>query len=311
MFRRFFFCLLLFPALLALGADPRPKSGIPEIDSLPLDDWKTDSASLSISKALTLAVLVPGGGQFYGGHAVRGGFLVGLETILFGLSLYTYWVDLPHLDRETNRLLDSANAAFDYMTRHPDQPSKFESWVALARANSSQRVKQADLANSEFAWALGLHLYGIADALEIARRSRDSESQVRSVRRALGYGLVFPGGGQLYNGQYGKFGMLWMALGASAVSTWSRQNVVESLNSSLATFRVENPGVDASQSPLSVDRTLYRKRRNQYYWGMAILYVYAIMDGMVDAALSDFDHANRYALGPGSTPLSLAAYLHF
>ena len=111
----------------------------------------------------------------------------------------------------------------------------------------------------------------------------------------------------------GKFGMLWMALGASAVSAWSRQNVVESLNLSIASARAEEGtgGIATDVEQLDVDRTLYRKRRNQYYWGMALLYVYGVLDGMVDAALSDFDKPNRYALEPGSTPLSAVAVVHF
>ena len=307
MLRRFFFCALLFPALSALGDTPRPKSGIPAIDSLPLNDWKADTTPLSTSKALTLAVLLPGGGQFYGGHPVRGSFLVGLETVLFGLSLYSYYVDLPRYDRETNRLLDSANAAFDHVNSDANAQSRFEGWTALARDNAAKRLQQADLANSELAWAIGLHFYGIADAFEIARRSQ-SEPKVRSVKRAMWYGLAFPGGGQLYNGRYGKFGLLWMGIGGSVVSTWSRQNVVESLNRSVAAARTENA---SNLDELERDRTVYRKRRNQYYWGMAIFYVYAVMDGMVDAALSDFDKPNRYAFGPGPTPLSFETYIHF
>ena len=312
MFRRLFFCVLLYPALPSLGDTPRPKSGIPAIDSLPLNDWKAESSPLSTSKALTLAVLLPGGGQFYGGHPVRGGFLVGLETVLFGLSLYSYYIDLPHYDRETNRLLDSANTAFDRLNSDPDAQARFQTWAGRARENAAQRLRQADLANSELAWAVGLHFYGIADALEIARRSREPEPEVRSVHRAMWYGLLFPGGGQLYNGRYGKFGLLWMGIGASTISTWSRQNVVKSLNLSVATAHdEESSGLSTNRDELERDRTLYRKRRNQYYWGMAIFYVYAVMDGMVDAALSDFDKPNRYAFGPGPTPLSFATCVHF
>jgi hypothetical protein len=108
-------------------------------------------------------------------------------------------------------------------------------------------------------------------------------------------GMLFPGGGQIYNRRYGKFGMLWMALGASTVSAWSRQQMVEQLNARLRVARAEGP---AGIEDLERDRTLYRKRRNQYFWGMAILYMYAVMDGMVDAALSDFDSPDKFASRP-------------
>jgi TM2 domain-containing membrane protein YozV len=307
---------ILLLALPLFAADPRPPSGIPEIDSLPLHDWRVNARPLSTAKTVSLSALIPGGGQFYGGHPVRGGFLLGLETLLFGLSAYTYVVDLPRWDRETSRYLDSADAAVEIMARDPARRAQaqadLEKWVGLARDLSSQRLRQADLANSQLAWGLGLHFYGMTDALEIARRSQEEDGPVRSVRRAFFYGLAFPGGGQLYNDRYGKCGMLWMALGASALSAWSRQNVVESLNRAVATARAEQAlGLPSDLQELERDRTLYRKRRNQYFGGMAVLYLYAVMDGMVDAALSDFDKPNRYALGPGETPLSLAARISF
>ena len=99
--------------------------------------------------------------------------------------------------------------------------------------------------------------------------------------------------------------MLWMTLGASSVSAYSRQQVVDLLNDRLCTARAEQAGGsgDAEEMDrLMKDRTLYRKRRNQYFWGMALFYVYAMLDGMVDAALSDFDSPQRFALefSPGS-----------
>ncbi len=305
---------LLVGALSAHADDPRPPSGIPAIDSLPLHDWQVDNPPLSYSKALLLGALIPGGGQFYGHHPVRGAFLVGLEGALFGLSLSAYFHDLPLWDRQTSSYLDSADAALGRSALDPSAQGDFLKWVALARNKADTRLRQADLANSELAWAIGLHFYGLADAMEIVHQSREPNPPVRSVKRAMLYGILFPGGGQLYNGRYGKFGLLWMGLGGAALSAWSRQNVVEALNREVATAEAEQaqgqtPLQDLNQ--LQLDRTLYRKRRNQYYWGMSLFYLYAVLDGMVDAALSDFDRPNRYSLGPGLTPLSVAANISF
>ena len=306
--------LLLLSGLSLWAEDPRPKSGIPEVDSLPLRDWEVQNPPLSVPKALTLSLL-PGGGQFYGRHPVRGGFLVGLETIMGGLAIYTYAVNIPHWDRETSRYLDSADIAAERLAFGTGSQAELGKWAGLARKQASLRLKQADLANSQLAWALGLHLYGMTDALQIVRQSRMGESQPHSPRRALLFGAVFPGGGQIYNGSYGKFGLLWMALGASALSAWSRQNVVEDLNREVGTARREQgQGLTTELETLDRDRTLYRKRRNQYYWGMALLYIYAALDGMVDAAMSDFDSPKRYALEPGLSPeggMSLLARLDF
>ena len=59
------------------------------------------------------------------------------------------------------------------------------------------------------------------------------------------------------------------------------------------------------------DVTTYRKSRNQYYWGIALLYLYSIGDAVVDAALNDFDAPERYALVPGPSPLSLVFQASF
>jgi hypothetical protein len=305
---------LLFPLALALpaaGQNLPPLSGIPALDSQPVYDWGLPDRPLSVPLTVGLSAVFPGGGQFYGGHPVRGSFLLGMEALLAGVAITTFYVELPRRDREIERNLDSADAAARRWAQggtSADEDAAL-SWTRVARRNAALRLQYADLANSQLAWAAGLHLYGMADALEIALRSHDPTPPARSVSRALMYGLVFPGGGQLYNTRYGKFGMLWMALGASAASAWSRQNVVESLNASLATARAEGNAADISD--LRQDRTLFRRRRNQYYWGAGVLYVYAIMDGMVDAALSDFDRPNRYAVGPGLEPFSFVATVSF
>jgi TM2 domain-containing membrane protein YozV len=304
-------CLVAVSLSAAQAGQGRRPIGIPEIDSLPLQDWGTPTRPLSMPLALGLATVLPGGGQFYGGHPVRGAFLVGLETTLLGLSLYTYTVDLPRRDRMTRDFLDAANEAFVRYTLDPSDAAAYAEFKAQnqnARANASLRLQYADLANSQLAWAVGLHFYGIADAVEIVNRSHNPVTPDRSVGRAFVYGLVLPGGGQLYNGRYGKFGMLWMTLGAAAVSAVSRQNVVEHLNVAVATARVEGA---SNLSELEQDRQIFRRRRNQYYFGAGLFYIYAIMDGMVDAALSDFDGPNRYAVGPGLEPLSVVATFRF
>lgn len=294
-------------------------SGIPEIDSLPLDDWKVENPPLSYAKAAAWSVL-PGGAQFYGGHPVRGGFLVAFETILIGLGLNSLLADLPKWEDDMRGALDSADAA---LTRSLNAKSTSEVaeadrkrfyWLDIARERSSLRFRQADLASSELAWAIGLHAYGLFDGMEIVRKSRRNVMEKKSVQKAFWRGLVFPGGGQLYNERFGKFGLLYMTFGAAAVSAWSRQQVVDHLNQALSIARREESLAPNSQriiDDLELDRTLYRKRRNQYYWGIAFFYVYAVMDGMVDAAFSDFDHPSRFALLPGSEPMSLALQLKF
>jgi TM2 domain-containing membrane protein YozV len=303
-------------------AQSQGRTGIPEIDTLPLRDWEVQNQPLSHGKALALSIL-PGGAQFYGNHPVRGGFLVGLETVLLGLGLSSYLSDLPKWNRDVNAYLDSSQAAFNAGLNGDlswtEAETKRAGWIKSARERAKVRMQQADLANSEIAWALGLHLYGVLDGQEIVRQSLGPDTSRVTVSGAFWRGLLFPGGGQLYNKRYGKFGMLWMGIGASALSAWSRQQVVEFLNDMVHTARLENTSGTGSGSlqinegleGLERDRTLYRKRRNQYYWGITFLYIYSVMDGMVDAALSDFDKPQRFAFGPGEGPLSLTLSVNF
>jgi hypothetical protein len=305
---------LLAAALFARSACAQGRSGIAEIDSLPLRDWGGSSEPLSYTKAITLSALIPGAGQIYGQHPVRGGILIGLETLLGGLALYSTLVDIPRWRDQAGDALDSADRLFISQGLNPDSAGALETrrlnQIAFARERTQLASQQQDLVNSQIAWALGLHLYGILDAAEIAYLSRHRDTRSRSVRRAMGYGLAFPGGGQLYNRRYGKFGMLWMAIGASAASAYSRQEMVSLLNKRLAIAIDESPAGSTTITELEKDRTLYRKRRNQYFWGMALFYVYAVMDGMVDASLADFDAPSRFALMPGPQG-SLAAEWRF
>lgn len=304
---RLFYTLLFLLFLLELKPIfAQGHSGIPEIDTLPLNDWKVVTEPLSYSKAFLYSSLLPGGGQFYSGHNVRGGFLVGLETLLGGIALYSNLVDIPNWRKQANQALDSADILFLEQSTHPEQNAELEKRrtdkIEFARKRTQLASQQEDLSNSQAAWAIGLHVYGVLDAMEIAYLSHHQDTQTRSVKSALYRGLIFPGGGQLYNRRYGKFGMLWMALGASAVSAYSRQEMVSLLNERLAVARVEAGTVSSSTiSQLEKDRTLYRKRRNQYFWGMALFYVYASLDGMVDASLADFDAPKRFAFGLSPT----------
>jgi hypothetical protein len=294
---------MLAMLLSAGNAGAQGHSGIPDIDTLPLNDWRVGSEPISYAKAVTLSAALPGGGQIYGGHPVRGGFLVGMETLLAGLAIYSNLVDIPHWRHQAGVALDSADNLFiEESGKSQSEADALEKQrqdqITFARQRTQLASQQQDLTRSQFAWAAGLHLYGILDAAEIAYLSRHRDTESRSVRSAMFRGMLFPGGGQLYNRRYGKFGMLWMTLGASAVSAYSRQQMVSLLNERLQTARLEAPGgTSEAVTQLEKDRTLYRKRRNQYFWGMTLFYVYAVLDGMVDASLSDFDSPQHFALG--------------
>src|SRR5690606_35201672 len=175
---------------------------------------------------------------------------------------YSYLVDVPRWRNQAGEFLDSADAVFLRDVQSPGSDPSLQGrrrdFVQLARERADLASRQLDLARSQAAWAAGLHLYGMLDAIEIAYLSRHPDGKDRNVRSAMYRGMLLPGGGQLYSRRYGKFGMLWMALGASSISAWSRQQVVDQLNARLRVARAEgSPAV----GDLERDRTLYRKRR--------------------------------------------------
>lgn len=57
--------------LLIFGhASSQRRSNIPEIDSLPVEDWHVETPSLSYTRALLYSVFIPGGGGKYTASAM-------------------------------------------------------------------------------------------------------------------------------------------------------------------------------------------------------------------------------------------------
>lgn len=93
-----------------------------------------------------------------------------------------------------------------------------------------------------------------------------------SPKKAALYALLFPGGGQVYNGRYGKAVMI---VGLEVLASWrfsvNRNN-----------FRNYNDGY-----PLPRHR--YLEKRNKYAWWVGFIYIYGLLDAVVDAHLQSFD----------------------
>lgn len=285
------------------------KTGVPEIDSLPMDDWKIQTPILSYPTTIGLSALFPGGGQYYSGHYVRGSFLLALEGTLISMA-YNDQKRIDDKKRLENSYFRAAVGIADSGHSPDSLCADINRCIGEARQARDNYLRFIDGQKSQIVWALGLHFYGMMDALEIALKSRQVLPDSVSAMKAFWWGLVFPGGGQIVNGKLGKFGMLWMALGASTASIIYRQDMVDHFQKRIAFATLENDPQN-ELSDLHENVTLFRKRRNQYYWGMALLYLYSIADGVVDATLSDFDHPKRFAMGPGITPMSLELCYRF
>ena len=95
----------------------------------------------------------------------------------------------------------------------------------------------------------------------------------KSPAKAALYGAMFPGGGQVYNGRWLK-GALLLSLEAAAIYQWYLNGDIykkyESGNYSLSKHR-------------------YLEKRNKFVWWAVFIYVYGMIDAVVDAHLNPFN----------------------
>ena len=172
-------------------------------------------------------------------------------------------------------------------------------FIARVHEKSDKKMEQEDLRKAETAWLYGLYLYSFFDAFGIWYNNNHRSVEPKSMKKALLWPII-PGFGQMYNREFGKQGLLYMAFIGSATSIWTSQNMVEYYLDRKHFLEKEN------SSSEELDRvtervTYYRKNRNQYIWGVALIYLYSLGDAVVDALLSDFDNPMHFALLPNLT----------
>lgn len=298
------FLLMPLSMIWAEGVIIPGKSGIEAIDTLPTYEWDVPTDRNDLMTTMLLGLAFPGGAQFYTQHYVRGGFLVAIE----GALAFEVFVNKPM--QQDKRLRESRDArdSVEYYTRlmiqtgtlRPEWVSARKRNLAQIRTNNDTKMKEEDLRRSELAWLVGLHLYGVMDGYGIWKHNQGRSTEQRTVIGAVWRGALVPGWGQFYNQEYGKAGLLYMSFIGGAVSLNTRQKMVEYYLDRRRTAVRENAGLE-EMSQIDEDILFFRKKRNQYIWGMALFYLYSIADAAVDAALSDFDSPLYWALNPSSS----------
>jgi hypothetical protein len=281
-------------------------TGVPAIDTLPRYDWDIKTERNSLAATLGLALVFPGGGQFYTQHYVRGGFLFAFEGGLLYETLYSKFRQNRIFNRNINMYRDSVsyyrNLIFEYYADSTIE-AVTASWLAsekmhkkiLADEKSKKRASR-DLWTSEFAWLAGLHIYGLFDAYGIWKNNQGHSTETHTATSAVWRAAVFPGWGQIYNHEYGKAGLLYMGLFGSAVSYWSRQKMVEYHLERLRFAREEDDKDAIAQA--QEDILFFRKKRNQYIWAITLFYIYSMADAAVDAMLHNFDSPAFFVIRP-------------
>lgn len=285
------------------NGDPlvKGKTGIESIDTLPVNEWDIPTKRNSLGLTMLLSIL-PGGGQYYTEHYVRGGFITGIEALL----IYEVYINKAW---QKDRVLEQAKPFQDSVSMYMKIIREMDNRDSLAyyqnkrneyanrvREKSDKKMEQEDLRFAENAWLFGLHLYGMMDAFGIWYNNNYRSVELRSMSTALLLGLI-PGLGQMYNGEFGKAGLLYMGLIGAAASVYTSQNMVEYYLD--RKHFLQSEGSNSEELERVKERvTYYRKNRNQYIWGGALIYLYSLGDAVVDALLSDFDNPIHMALMP-------------
>ena len=283
-------------------SDPlqKGKTGIESIDTLTVNEWDIPTKRNSLPLTMLFSIF-PGGGQYYTEHYVRGGFITGAELFLFYEVYYNKAFQKDRVIKQARPFQDSV-ALYTRLLAQAERDSipsiqeKRNQFINRVREKSDKKKEQEDLRIAENAWLLGIHLYGMFDAFGIWWNNNHRSVELRSMKTAILWGLI-PGFGQMYNGEFGKAGLLYMGLIGASTSIWTSQKMVN--------YYVDRKHVMEAEDPTSEDcervterLTYFRKNRNQYIWGMALIYLYSIGDAAVDALLSDFDNPIHLAVLP-------------
>jgi hypothetical protein len=298
--------LIIFLFFLVPLAFSQSNTGVPAIDSLPRYDWDIETERNSLAATIGLALVFPGGGQFYTQHYVRGGFLFAFETALIYETFYNKFRQNRLFNKNIIRYgdsiayyRDSISSSYADTINIVDTISLLASEKMHKKILSDEKAKKRasrDLWTSEFAWLAGLHIYGLFDAYGIWKNNQGHSTETHTATSAVWRAAVFPGWGQIYNHEYGKAGLLYMGLFGSAVSYWSRQKMVEYHLDRLRLARDEEDSEAVAQA--REDILFFRKKRNQYVWAITLFYIYSMADAAVDAMLHNFDSPAYFVMRP-------------
>lgn len=274
-------------------------TGVESIDTLQVYEWdvKTDHQSLPLT---LLFGIFPGGGQYYTGHYIRGGFITAIEL---GLAYEVFFNKKSQKKRrfeQAKEFQDSVALYSKKMLRSRDSLSyyteKRNQFAEQIRSFSDRKIEEEDLRKSELTWMIGLHIYSLFDAFGIWKANQGHSVENRPVLGALLRSLV-PGLGQMYNDEYGKAGLVYMGLLGASVSIGSRQHVINYYLDRKHALEAEDPN-SSNLDAIEEQILYYRKNRNQYIWGIVLIYLYSIGDAVVDAMMSDFDSPLHFVFGP-------------
>ena len=119
-----------------------------------------------------------------------------------------------------------------------------------------------------FSWFLSL--------LFCQTQENDSLSFNKSPKKAALSALVFPGGGQLYNGKKLKAGLIISMELYSIINWYSSADLYKNYD-------------EQNNLKYPLPKYRYLEKRNKYVWWIGFIYIYGLIDAVVDAHLHPFD----------------------
>jgi hypothetical protein len=275
------------------GQEPRMHEATPSPFARSTD---TPPPSPTPLQAAAASLVLPGLGQWWTGHPIRGSILGALELWLYGDALQRNLTSIPKLRSERDlirSMLDVERARVQDDTTFTARAGVMALQDSLMEASGNAALS-TDYVHSEIAWAVGLHVWGAVDAAESAWLRRGGVRPQRSMFQSAWASALVPGLGQILNGRYSKAALLYMAVAGSTVSLHGRQGMVEFWKD-----QSDQAALDGRSTTFANEQAdLFRKRRNQYIWGLGLLYVYQILDATVDARLSRIETTPSLSLAP-------------
>ena len=288
--------------LLSLVSMLHAQSGIAAIDTLSENEWDIATNNKSLKTGLLMAATLPGGAHYYTGHYVRAGFLTALELYLISEIFFTQPSLLQKRQDEAKESFTLLDKTIETIQTQADKARAInlfntrDSLLTSVRRADDKIAEIDGLVRSQKAWLIGLHLYGFLDGYGILHNNLYGRSKQKRESWKAALWSIIPGGGQFYNQEWGKAGLLDMALDGAYVSFHARQQTVVHYRTRLQTARIEENFSETNY--LEEKLTFFRKKRNQYIWAPILFYLYSVGDSMVDALLADFDSPVHLSLNP-------------
>jgi len=155
---------------------------------------------------LLSSFLIPGTGQLFQGHPVKGVTVLTVDLAIIGSGLNDGYYFMNKWQKRYDESAQNNNI---------DSMEYFGGQLEYSKAIRDRTI----------AWVAGIHTFSFLDCYHnYHKAAQEADDEVRSPRGALIRSMVLPGWGQFYNHQYSKLGLLIMAAAGftANLTVWQR-----------------------------------------------------------------------------------------